>query len=45
MQGSEREPVEQTVVDPILALFAQMQLLLLTPGFLQRSLLALSALR
>ena len=45
MEVSKRELVEQTVIDPILALFAQMQLLLLTPGFLQRSLLALSALR
>jgi CheY-like chemotaxis protein len=32
---------ECTVIDPILALFAPMQLRLLTPGFLQRSLLVL----
>jgi hypothetical protein len=38
LEGSKREPVEQTVIDPILALFAHM---LLTPGFLQRSLLVL----
>src|ERR1700675_1966979 len=36
---SKRERVEQTVIDPILALFARMQLRLLTPVFLQRSLL------
>jgi hypothetical protein len=41
LDGSKREPVEQTVIDPILALFAHMQLRLLTPGFLQRSLLVL----
>jgi hypothetical protein len=35
---SKRERVEQTVIDPILALFAHMQLRLLTPVFLQRSL-------
>jgi hypothetical protein len=40
LEGSKREPVEQTVIDPILALFAHMQLRL-TPGFLQRSLLVL----
>jgi hypothetical protein len=38
---SKRERFEQTVCDPILALFAHMQLRLLTPGFLQRSLLVL----
>jgi hypothetical protein len=38
MEVSKREPVEQTVIDPILALFAHMQLRLLTPVFLQRSL-------
>jgi hypothetical protein len=37
----KREPVVQTVIDPILALFAHMQLRLLTPLFLQRSLLVL----
>src|SRR6266576_108100 len=41
MEVSKREPVEQTVIDPILALFAQMQHRLLTPGFLQRALLVL----
>ncbi len=41
LEGSKRERVEQTVIDPILALFAHMQLRLLTPGFLQRSLLVL----
>jgi len=40
-EGSKREPVEQTVIDPILSLFAHMQLRLLTPGFLERSLLVL----
>ena len=41
LEVSKREPVEQTVIDPILALFAHMQLRLLTPVFLQRSLLVL----
>ncbi len=41
LEGSKREPVEQTVIDPILSWFAHMQLRLLTPGFLQRSLLVL----
>jgi hypothetical protein len=41
MEVSKREPVEQTVIDPILALFAHMQHRLLTPVFLQRSLLVL----
>jgi hypothetical protein len=35
---SKRERVEQTVFDPILALFAHMQLRLLAPGFFERSL-------
>ena len=39
LEFSKREPVEQTVLDPILALFAHMQLGLVTPGFLQRLLL------
>src|ERR1700751_4211122 len=39
LEGSKSEPVEPTVIDRILALFAHMQLRLLTPGFLQRSLL------
>ena len=30
LEVSKREPVEQTVIDPILALFAHMQLRLLT---------------
>ena len=37
LEVSKREPVEQTVIDPILALFAHMQLRLLTRVFLQRS--------
>src|SRR6266576_2098118 len=41
MEVSKREPVEQTVIDPILPLFAHMQHQLLTPVFLQRSLLVL----
>src|SRR5216683_2619116 len=41
LEVSKREPVEQNVIDPILALFAHMQLRLLTPIFLQRSLLVL----
>jgi len=40
LEVSKREPIEQTVIDPILALFAHMQLRL-TPGFLQRSVLVL----
>jgi hypothetical protein len=42
LEVRKREPVEQTVIDPILALFAHMQLRLLTPVFLQRSLLVLA---
>ena len=38
---SRREPVEPTRIDRILALLAPMQLRLLTPVFLQRSLLVL----
>ena len=41
LEVSKREPVEQTVIGPILALFAHMQLRLLTRVFLQRSLLVL----
>ena len=41
MEVSKRELVEQTVIDPILALFAHMQPRLLTPVILQRSLLVL----
>jgi hypothetical protein len=41
LEVSEREPVEQTVIDPIPALFAHMQLRLMTPVFLQLSLLVL----
>src|SRR5713101_1517983 len=41
LEGSKREPVEQNVIDPIPALFAHMQLRLMTPVFLQLSLLVL----
>jgi hypothetical protein len=41
LEVSRRERVEQTVIDSILALFAHMQLRLLTPVFLQRSPLVL----
>jgi len=41
MEVSKRELVEQTVIDPILASLPHMQLRLLTPVFLPRSLLVL----
>jgi len=41
LEVSKREPIEQTVIESILALFAHMQLRLLTPVFLQPSLLVL----
>ena len=41
LEVSKHEPVEQIVIDPILALFAHVQLRLLTPVFLQRSLVVL----
>src|SRR5271168_3873453 len=41
LEISKRERVEQPVIDPILALFAHMQLRLMTPVLLQRSLLVL----
>ena len=41
LEVSKREPIQQMVIDLILALFAHMQLRLLTPVFLQRSLVVL----